>query len=227
MVALDLITRALVIAPHPDDEVLGCGGTIARLADLGAEVHVATVTRGMPPRFAAEQVAAVRAEADRAHALLGVAESHNLDFPAAELDRIAHGSLNDAVAQLVQKVAPDTLFLPFFGDLHVDHQLVFTAGMVAARPRSPRYPARVYAYETLSETNWYAPGVTPGFAPNMFVDIETSLQRKLDAFALFASQAQPFPSERSIDALRALAMMRGATVYRRAAEAFVLLREVG
>src|SRR3546814_9562739 len=88
--------------------------------------------------------------------------------------------------------------------------------MVAARPRASHYPRRVYAYETLSETNWYAPGVTPAFQPNMFVDISGLLPQKLEAFGLFRSQVQAFPNERSVEALRALAMLRGATVHREA-----------
>src|SRR3546814_3033042 len=82
--------------------------------------------------------------------------------------------INGGIGRLVQEIDPDTLFLPFIGDVHVDHQLIFTSGMVAARPRASHYPRRVYAYETLSETNWYAPGVTPAFQPNMFVDISRS-----------------------------------------------------
>src|SRR3546814_3737988 len=106
-----------------------------------------------------------------AHDFLGVTRSHFLDFPAAGLDQVAHAEINGASGRLVQEIDPDTLFLPFIGDVHGDHQLIFTSGMVAARPRASHYPRRVYAYETLSETNWYAPGVTPAFQPNMFVDI--------------------------------------------------------
>lgn len=227
MSIIDRIGRALIIAPHPDDEVLGCGGTLARLADHGAQTHVAVVTRGQSPRFDAAQVAAVRLEAAAAHAILGITQCHFLDLPAAELDRMAHADLNDKVAALVERIAPDTLFLPFVGDLHVDHQLVFTAGLVAARPRSKQFPARIYAYETVSETNWAAPGLTPTFAPNVHVDITAGLERKLAAFASFRSQVQAFPHERSVEALRALARVRGSTVHAEAAEAFVLIRETG
>src|SRR3546814_2766417 len=90
--------------------------------------------------------------------------------------------------------------------------------MVAARPRASHYPRRVYAYETLSETNWYAPGVTPAFQPNMFVDIRGLLPQKLEAFGLYLSQVQSFPNERSVAALLSLSMLRGATVHREAAE---------
>jgi LmbE family N-acetylglucosaminyl deacetylase len=217
----------LVIAPHPDDEVLGCGGTIARCAAAGTTVHVAIVTTGRSPRFDEESVTRVRAEAEKAHTLLGVAEAHFLDLPAAELDGVTHAELNEAIGGLVNRVRPKTLFLPFVGDIHLDHQLVFRSAMVAARPRSDYYPQRLLAYETLSETNWAAPYLDPAFQPNFYMDITDTLDRKIAAFRCFESQCHSFPDERSPEALRALAQLRGATVRRHAAEAFVLLREVG
>lgn len=220
------VGRALVVAPHPDDEVLGCGGTIARLADAGADVHVAVVTRGKEPRFAADAVERIRAETLEAHLALGVARSHFLDLPAAELDLVPHADLNQKLGALVTSVRPQLLLIPFNGDIHLDHQLVFTASLVAARPNAPGYPATVWAYETLSETNWHAPYVTPAFLPNVFVDIAPTLERKLAAMRCFASQLRPFPSERSLEALEALAKLRGAAVHRRAAEAFVAVRQV-
>ncbi|NTV73836.1 MAG: PIG-L family deacetylase, partial [Holophaga sp.] len=114
----------------------------------------------------------------------------------------------------------------FPGDLHRDHQLVFHSALVAARPGSAGFPRRLYAYETLSETNWNAPQLTPGFIPNHFVDISGTLEDKLDAFALFRSQVRPPPHERSLETLRALAVLRGATVGLAAAEAFVTIRTV-
>lgn len=221
------IERALVLAPHPDDEVLGCGGTIARLVAQGADVRIGVVTRGFAPDFAASQVEQVRREAARAHRRLGVVDTQYLDLPAARLDTLPRAELNRAIAALVDAVRPDTLFVPFAGDLHVDHTLVFEAAMVAARPRGQGYPLRVLAYETLSETNWSAPNVAPHFAPTVFVDIAEQLEAKLAAFACFESQCRAFPDERSIEALTALARMRGATVHRHAAEAFVLVREIG
>lgn len=223
---VERIRRALVVAPHHDDEVLGCGGTIARLADGGAEVRVLVVTRGQTPPFDRALVERVRAEALEAHALLGVSSARFLDLPAAGLDTVPHVELNRAVGAAVREAAPDTLLVPFNGDIHLDHQLVFAACLVAARPNRPDYPARVWAYETLSETNWNAPGVTPGFTPNLHVDIAATLGRKLDAMRAYASQVRPFPDERSIEALEALARLRGAAVHRHAAEAFVVLREV-
>ena len=218
--------RALVVAPHPDDEVLGCGGTMARMVDAGAEVEVVIVTRGRAPRFAESFVDQVRAEIHDAHARLGVGRTHFLDLPAAELDGVPHADLNSALADVIHAVVPDTVFLPFVGDIHLDHQLIFLAGMVAARPNGAHAPRRLLAYETQSETNWNAPYISPGFVPNLFVDIEATLSRKLDAMCAYASQLREFPDERSLDALSALARLRGATVHRRAAEAFLLLRAV-
>jgi LmbE family N-acetylglucosaminyl deacetylase len=226
MTMLDRIQRALVIAPHPDDEVLGCGGTIARLTAMGRAVDVAIVTRGFAPRFDPGQADAVRAEALEAHRRLGVAHTHFLDFPAAELDCVPRADLNRAIGDVVASSRADTLFVPFVGDMHFDHRLVFESAMVAARPRGDSYPVRILAYETVSETNWAAPYLGPAFQPHLFIDIAGYVDAKLEAFSCFASQVRPFPDERSLEALRALAMMRGACVSRAVAEAFTYVREV-
>ncbi|NGO53162.1 PIG-L family deacetylase [Mesorhizobium camelthorni] len=221
-----MLGRWLVIAPHPDDEVLGCGGTIARVAGEGGEVHVAVVTRGQPPAFDEELIARVRSEASAAHRHLAVRESHWLDLPAAQLFETPHSKLNHALGNLVRELRPDTLLIPFVGDVHMDHQLIFMSSLVAARPHQSTYPRRILAYETVSETNWNAPHVTASFVPNVFIDIEKTLQRKLEAAAMFGSQMRSFPHERSLETLRALAIVRGTAVHRAAAEAFVLIRDV-
>jgi N-acetylglucosamine malate deacetylase 1 len=227
MTLADRFGATLVLAPHPDDEVLGCGGTIARLVAEGARVDVGIVTRGMAPAYSDEQVAEVRAEAAAAHKLLGVAATHYLDLPAAGLDQVPQAEVNLAIAQLVGRVQPKTLLVPFVGDIHADHQIVFNAAMVASRPAGGFRPDRVLAYETLSETNWSAPYLSPAFAPNVFLDINGFLEAKIAAFECFPSQVRPFPNERSIESLRALAALRGSCVNLHAAEAFVLLREIG
>ncbi|HEU4960652.1 MAG TPA: PIG-L deacetylase family protein [Sphingomonas sp.] len=226
MIDLGSIRRAAIVAPHPDDEVLGCGGTIARLAAGGTRVEVVIMTRGAPPLFDAEQVERVRTEAHAAHARLGVAATHFLDLPAAALDQFPAIAINRALGERLDALQPEALFVPFVGDIHRDHQIGFGAAMVWARPRSDAVPRAVLAYETLSETNWYAPGLTPGFLPDVYIDIAETIEAKLEAFACFASQTKAFPDERSPEAIRALATMRGATVHRRAAEAFMLVRAI-
>jgi LmbE family N-acetylglucosaminyl deacetylase len=217
---------ALVIAPHPDDEVLGAGGTIARLSAAGVAVHVTIVTRGMPPHFDPAFIAQGRLEAAEAHRVLGVRETTYLDFPAAALDTVPHRDVNAALAEQIARVRPDTLFVPFVGDVHADHQLVFMSALVAARPSTAAPPRTILAYETLSETNWNAPYLTPAFAPGVYVDIAAHLETKVAAMRCFASQLKPFPHERSVESLRALATLRGSTVGLAAAEAFVPVRQV-
>lgn len=218
--------RVLVIAPHPDDEILGCGGTMARLAREGHEVHVGVVTTGRPPAFAEEGVRQVHREMQQAHDLIGCRQTHLLGLPAAALDTLPAAEVNRAIGDLVADTRPDTLLLPFIGDIHADHQITFLGAMVAARPRDDAAPARIMCYETLSETNWYAPPLTPAFCPNYFIDISETLQTKLDAFRLFKSQVRPFPDERSVESLEALARVRGSSVNLLAAEGFMMIRTI-
>jgi N-acetylglucosamine malate deacetylase 1 len=223
---LESARTILVIAPHPDDEVLGVGGTIARFSAAGASTHVAIVTSAKAPTFDPAFQQQIEEETRAAHQVLGVSQTHYCEFPAAQLDRVSHSEINAKLSHLVEEVRPDTLFIPFVGDIHLDHQLIFLSSLVAARPRSSSAPARILAYETLSETNWMAPGISPTFSANFYVDISTTLETKIAAFEKYRSQQKQFPDERSTATIRALAQLRGATVYREAAEAFVLVRGV-
>lgn len=223
---INWLGRTLVIAPHPDDEVLGAGGTIARLSAQGHDVSVAIVTSGKLPLFTIEDANRSKAEALAAHALLGVKETYWLDLPAAELTEVRNADLNGAIDEVVKHVAPQTILAPFVGDMHVDHQLVFRSIMVASRPHQNAYPRTVLAYETLSESNWNAPYVTAPFVPNVYIEISQYLDCKLEAMGKFVSQLRAPPHERSIEGLRNLALMRGATIHRNAAECFVLMRHV-
>jgi LmbE family N-acetylglucosaminyl deacetylase len=168
----------------------------------------------------------VKAEARQAHALLGVSETFWLGLPAAALSETAHSAVNAALFDIVARLRPRTVILPFIGDMHVDHQLIFTSMLVASRPHHEGYPELILAYETLSETNWNAPYLTPAFTPNVFIDISAQLETKLGAMGCFQSQLRDPPHERSIATLRALSVLRGATVLKPAAEAFVLVRHV-
>ena len=168
----------------------------------------------------------MRAEAKSAHDLLGVKETFWLDQPAAELPEVKNIVLNGAIGDVVQRIAPQTILVPFPGDIHVDHQLVFRSVLVASRPHQAVYPTTILAYETLSETNWNAPYITPPFVPNVYLDISKYLERKIAAMRKFSSQLRSSPHERSVESLRSLAVMRGTTVHREAAESFVLVRHV-
>src|SRR5437588_8586118 len=158
----------LVIAPHPDDEILGAGGTMARFAQRSGDVHVLTVAAHMPPLYDESVHRTSIEEARRAHAKVGVATSTFLDFPAVLMrDQPIH-EVNGKINEAVEAHAPAIVLVPFF-DRHIDHQLVFEASMVATRPLGHGQRIKVVAaYETLSETHWTAPNVEPGFTPNWY-----------------------------------------------------------
>lgn len=216
----------LVIAPHPDDEVLGVGGAILRHLDQGDAVHVVICTRGQASRFGAEQVEQVQAEARRVHALLGVSGSHFLELPAAMLDTLPAAEVNATLGEVFDKVQPDTVYVPHVGDVHRDHQILFNSAMVCCRPIGASFPKRVLAYETVSETDWHGAPITPAFVPNVYVDITPYVAKKLAACAAYASQIRPAPDQRSLEALQAQSAFRGSTVSVPHAEAFMLVRQI-
>jgi LmbE family N-acetylglucosaminyl deacetylase len=217
-------SRALVIAPHPDDEILGAGGTIARLCAEGTEVTVVAACSDLPPLYDASVAPQVEAEARRAHSLLGVAESVFLDLPSVEVSRGSVAELNGALQAVVDRVRPELVLIPF-PDRHVDHKAVFDAAMVVTRPVGAGTGIRTVAmYETVSETFWNAPGAEPSFVPNWTVEITGTIDRKTGAFRCFESQLQAFPRPRSPEALEALSLFRGSQSAVAYAEAFQIAR---
>ena len=218
--------KVLVIAPHPDDEVIGVGGTIAKRAKYGDDVYVCIVTKGKSPLFKAEFIEQGRQECRKADKKLGVKETIFLDFPAVMLETVPRYEFNKKILEVVNSIKPDEVYIPHRGDMQIDHQMVVDAAMVAVRPRGNNYPKRIYAYETLSETGWNIPNTVNEFIPTVYEDITDTYEIKLEAMAIFESQLSPFPEARSIGAIEALAKYRGATVSVRAAEAFSLIREV-
>jgi LmbE family N-acetylglucosaminyl deacetylase len=218
--------NVLIIAPHPDDEVLGCGGTIARLAAGGKSIHILVATGGSARFFDREKVLNVRNEALRAHKILGVKDTMFLDFPAPELDTVPLADISTEFAKVIDNLGIDTLFLPHEGDIHNDHRVVFSAGLVASRPVGGCPVKSVFAYETLSETEWGAPYAGNAFIPTHFVNIADTFDIKIAAMECYASQLRVFPNPRSEGGMRALAMLRGATVGCGKAEAFVTIRTI-
>ena len=218
--------RILVVAPHPDDEILGCGGMMINNIKNGNEVYVCIVTKGYPPLFNEERVNKNRQDTIRCHQAIGVKETFYLDFPSTRLETIERSEFNGKILEVVRKIVPDEVYIPHWGDMQKDHQLVAEACMVAVRPKYMPQVKRVYGYETMSETAWNAPSVQNEFIPNVFVDITDSLEEKKKALSFFTLQVSEFPDARSLEAIDALAKYRGALMNMRAAEAFVLIREI-
>lgn len=222
----------LVVAAHPDDEVLGCGGTLARLAATGAAVHVAFLADGVGARAAASvlpdqtELAARRAAAEAAGAILGVASLSFGDFPDNRLDTIPLLEIAKSVEALVSQRRPDTLLTHHCGDVNVDHRRVFEAVTVACRPQKDHPVRTLLAFEVASSTEWQLPGSLPPFVPSVFVDISATLDRKLRALAAYSQELRDWPHPRSLRGVEQLARWRGATVGLDAAEAFQLGRAI-
>jgi LmbE family N-acetylglucosaminyl deacetylase len=218
--------NVLIIAPHPDDEVLGCGGVMARHAAQGDDVHVLVVTRGTPEMYPPEQEEQTRQELRAAHDILSVSSVHFLDFLAPKLDTIPGYQLADAIGGVIRSLYPSIIYLPHRGDIHSDHRAVYQATLVAARPINDCPVRKLLCYETLSETEWAAPFGDDSFIPTVFVDITDYLNQKLKAMACYHTELKQPPHPRSLQAIEALAKLRGATVSLPAVEAFMLVREI-
>lgn len=218
--------KVLAIAPHPDDEVLGCGGVLLKHSLEGDDVFVLIVTRGTPKLYKDEQVENVRLEAKAAHKVLGIKETSFLDFHAPELDITSQAEISRALSKYIYQKKIDCLYLPHRGDIHHDHAAVFNAGLVAARPVGSYSVKNIFAYETLSETEWAPPFGDDAFIPTHFVDISDTFTAKQEALSCFKSQVREFPNPRSLEAVEALAKFRGATVGVPKAEAFMTIRTI-
>ena len=224
--------RILVVAAHPDDEVLGCGATIARMAAEGSHVAIAILGEGITSRYA-DRVAAppelltqLRRDGEKAANLLGAAEVSFHELPDNRFDTMPMLDVVKLVEGLVERIAPREIYTHHPGDLNVDHGIVHRAVLTATRPTYEGDVRRILTFEVPSSTDWAFRQVMPEFCPNVFVDVTMTIERKLEAMRAYESEARPFPHPRSDEALLALARMRGSSVGFEAAEAFQLVREL-
>ncbi len=222
------MNKIIVIAPHPDDEIIGCGATIAKHVKRGDEVYIIIATNGFvgaPDLFSKESVESVRGEALKAHRLLGVKETIFLDFPAPALNSFPEFKISIEFSKIFNRIHPSCLYIPHSGDIHQDHKAVYRSSLVAARPQRDYSIKNIYCYETLSETEW-TPMQETSFVPNHFVDVTSVFEEKIKAMMCFKSQIKMFPHTRSIETFEALAKYRGSTVGVKRAEAFFVERQV-
>ncbi len=221
----------LILAAHPDDEVLGCGGTIAKLADEGAVVHVAFLADGVLSRVGDAQVQMeelnVRREAaKKACEILGVKSVSFGEFPDNRMDTIASLDIAKALEELIAVHKPEVVFTHHAGDVNIDHRRMHEAVVTACRPQSGHPVKTLLCFEVPSSTEWQLPGSAADFAPNWFVNISDTLARKLAALDIYAAELRSWPHPRSLKAVEHLAHWRGATVGVDAAEAFMLGRQL-
>ena len=201
--------RVLVVAPHPDDETLGVGGTIAKYSAQGDEVFVLMVSGHLPPIYSRKAYEETVSEAYSAFSVLGVKKSEFLEIPATMIGDQPLHEVNGRISKVVNDFNPHIVLCPY-PDRHIDHRLVFDSVMVATRPLGVGKDIKIVAaYETLSETHWNAPHIEPNFTPNWVVDISDHISEKLNALECYKSQISEFPGPRSIEAVKALAKFRG------------------
>ena len=215
--------KILVIAPHPDDEVLGCGGTIAKHSENGDEVCLIITTKAYTPDWSEEFIKNREKEIKESNKILGIKKIYFLNYPTVKLDTIPQKDLNNSIAKIVNKVKPDIAYIPFKGDLNKDHRILFEASLVALRPINHKCK-KILAYEVLSETEWGQE--IEVFKPNVYVDITDTIDIKLEAMKAYKSELKSFPHPRSLEAIKALAIKRGSEIGVKYAESFYLVREI-
>jgi LmbE family N-acetylglucosaminyl deacetylase len=227
------VKTALVIAAHPDDEILGCGGTMARLADEGWEVAVLLLAEGATSRDQSRDRAARGGEiselerAARAAASILGAKSVRLEsLPDNRMDGVELLDIVKLVENEMRRVQPARVFTHHLCDVNVDHEIVHRAVLAACRSLPDSRVEELAFFEVPSSTEWRPAGSGTPFVPNLFVDISATLERKCRALEAYACEMRAFPHPRSIQAIRHLAGWRGATIGRAAAEAFVIGRQL-
>ena len=222
-----------IVAAHPDDEVLGCGGTVARHADAGDQVQVLIVAEGATSRQeqrnrnqASDEISALAQAAQKVGAILGAKGVELLDLPDNRLDSLDRLDLIKQIELRIERHQPQVVYVHHAGDVNIDHRRLHEAVVTACRPTPGQPVRRLLSFEVASSTEWQPPGSAPAFQPNWFVDISAQWLRKREALEDYASEMRPWPHARSIQAVEHLARWRGAQVGVEAAEAFCLLRQL-
>lgn len=221
---IDQPKNIVLIAPHPDDETLGAGGTIAKFAESGSNISVLIVSGHLPPIYKAKEFEKTKKEALLAFDKLGVHNFKFLKIPATTVHRYPTAELNKKILDFINNYKPEMVLIPFC-DRHIDHRTIFDSAVVACRPIKSYSPKIVLAYETISETHWNVPGVEPSFNPEFYINIDKTLKKKISALEKYKSQLKNNES-RSLAATKALAKFRGSQNGCKYAEAFKVIRIV-
>jgi len=224
--------RILIIAAHPDDEVLGMGGTIAKYASAGAEIALLIVTDGSSAQYQGSgDVAAViekkKSETEACASVLGIRSVYYGGLPDMKLDATPHIQINAVIEKVVAEFEPDIIYTHFYGDINKDHQCVYESTLVACRPLAGQKVKRIFAYSVPSSTEWNVQIEKNVFMPNWFEDISgVFAEKKYEGFAQYETELRPYPHPRSTEYLRKTDIAEGLRVGLEAAESFMLLRNL-
>lgn len=219
--------RILVIAAHPDDELLGTGATIRKHAEAGNEVHCVILGEGILSRTKSErsEVDVLKKAGEKANRIIGAQSVRFFSFPDNAFDTVSLLEIAKTVEQAVDNVRPDIVYTHFGNDLNIDHRRTFEAVMTACRPCNPHAPKTIFSFEILSSTEWQSKRESQ-FAPDTYEDISKTLEKKIEALECYASELRPFPHSRSLEGVRLLAGFRGIEAGLPSAEAFMTIRRV-
>ncbi len=215
--------KVLIIAVHPDDETLGCGGTLLKHKSKGDEIHWLICTETTP---SSDFYKTRKQELEQVSKMYTFDSVYNLELKTMQVDEYTMSELISKISKIISDIQPNIIYLPFKGDVHSDHRKIFEAAYSCTK--SFRYPfiKKIYMMETLSETE-FAPGTKEdSFIPNIFVDISDFMERKIEIMKIFSSEIAEHPFPRSVRNIRALGTLRGATAGCEYAESFVLLKEI-
>jgi len=224
--------NVLIIAAHPDDEVLGCGGTIARLVKEGHDVYIAIMGEGITSRYRQREevdralVEELRVRSQKVSKFLGIQEVFLYNLPDNRFDTVPLLDVVKIIEELLGRLRPQVIYTHHAGDLNIDHVVVHRAVLTVTRPVVDYSVKEIYAFEVPSSTEWAFSQFRPAFKPNMFMDISDTLELKIQAMQLYESEARLFPHPRSTESLRAIAQHWGSVAGLKAAEAFELIRHV-
>lgn len=218
--------KILIVAPHPDDETLGCGGTILKCRSEGRQVYWLICTAFYRSGKTPASIAKRQKEIERVDSFYGFTGRFELGYDAASITYNDMSSLVEKISAIVRDIEPDAVFLPNRSDVHTDHQIIFNAAFSCTKNFNFPYIEQVLMYETISETE-FAPALPQeAFAPNVFIDVTPYFERKLEVMQVYRSEVMRAPMPRSLAAITGLATFRGSSIGVRYAEAFVLLKRV-
>lgn len=226
--------KVLVIAAHPDDEVLGCGGTMAKHVQNGDEVHTVILAEGITSRddtrnrdIHSKDLSNLAKAAEKANRILGVHSTRLFDFPDNRMDSINRLDVIKKVEKLLEEHKPDVVYTHHIGDVNIDHQIINQSVVTACRPFPGNHQIKnLLFFEVASSSEWNAANSLLAFVPNWYVDISDTLELKLKALEAYQTEMRNWPHARSIKALKYLAHWRGANIGVNAAEAFILGRKI-
>lgn len=222
----------LVVVAHPDDEVLGCGGSIARYVKEGSRVSTLILGEGVTSRYKKRELADkkelfdLKAQAEKAARVLGVKRVFFSDFPDNSFDSVPILKIIKEIEEIKEIVKPSIIYTHHYGDLNVDHRVVYNAVLTAFRPLKKEIVREIYSFEVFSSTEWAGPNKEIHFIPDTFVDISKTMEKKIEALKCYEKEIRQYPHPRSLKNVKFHAAKRGTESGLKFAESFETIRVV-